>query len=124
MYRPLLSVVGIFAVLLGFVLLCAPMVYLSLYIAAPTADMAFPAQRLSPAIIGLGALIWAARDLPAGPIPATFTLIAAFVWFGVAATGLFHFATGVATFGILVAALTEVILGALFLLASRQIRHG
>lgn len=123
-YRGLFTVTAVFAAAIGAVLIFAPRVYLSLYVTPITPDMTFAAQRLAPAIVGLAALLWLARDLPAGPFPAAFSLIAAGVWFGVAATGLYHFATDMAGVGILVAAATEVILGVLFVIASRQIRHG
>ena len=122
-YRPLLGVTAIGACALGLLLLLAPKVYLTLYVPSYSADMAFAAQRLAPAVIGLAALLWIARGLTAGAFSTQFTLIAACVWFGVAASGVFHFATGVATANILIAASLEVILGLLFLLASRQMRN-
>ncbi|MCF2904153.1 hypothetical protein L0666_04065 [Octadecabacter sp. CECT 8868] len=124
MYRPLMSVVGIFAALLGLVLVFAPLLYLSLYVPDATPDMAFAAQRLSPVVVGLGALIWAARGLSAGPVASTLCLIGAGVWGGVAATGVFHYLSGTAGFSILIAAFSELVLGLLFFIASRQMRHG
>lgn len=109
---------------LGLLLIFAPMVYLSLYVPDATSDMAFAAQRFAPAVIGLGALIWAARGLPSGAVAATLCLIGAGIWGGVAATGVFHYLSGIAGSSILVAASSEVILALLFLIASRQMRHG
>ncbi|KAG1655710.1 hypothetical protein GQR58_024341 [Nymphon striatum] len=70
-------------------------------------DMNFSAQRLAPAIIGVAGLLWIARDLPAGAFASSFAFIASLVWFGIAATGLYHYASGVAGISILVAALLE-----------------
>ena len=75
--------------LLGGVLIVQPGLYLSFYTAEFGADMAFPAQRFAPAIIGLGALLVLVRDLPHGPFTARFAGVSAMVWLGVAATGIF-----------------------------------
>ena len=115
--------VGLLVMALGALLIVAPQLYLSLYLSAYTADHAFAAQRLAPAVIGLGGVMWAARTLPPGPFAASFGMIAAGVWMGVAATGVFHFLSGVANVNILVAAATEVVLAALFAYVSRQVRH-
>lgn len=123
MYRGLFSVTAVFAAALGLLLIFAPQVYLSLYVTPASPEMGFAAQRLAPAIVGLAALLWIARDLPSGPFAANFALISFLVWFGVAATGVYHFATGVAGTAILIAGVTEVILGVLFVIASRQMRH-
>jgi len=123
MYRLLFAVTGLFAALLGVILLLAPHAYLSLYV--PVYDpinMPFAAQRLAPAIIGLGGLLWIARNLPPSPFACAFASLTAAVWFGVAATGVFHYLTGTATVAILIAALTEIILGSLFLAAARSHR--
>ena len=123
MYRGLFSIVSVLVIALGVVLIVAPQAYLSLYLTSYSADHAFAAQRLAPAIIGLGALMWVARSLEPGPLAVSFAGIAALVWIGVAATGVFHFMTGVANANILVAAGTEVALAVIFAIASRRARH-
>lgn len=117
-----MGVTGIFAFLLGLFLIFAPTSYLSLYVIDYALHMTFATQRLGPAVAGFGAVLWTARGWPAGPMAASLCLIGAFVWAGVAATGAFHYATGVANFNIVIAAVIEVILALLFLIASRQIR--
>lgn len=117
-YRFLYTVTGLFALALSALLLLAPRVYLSLYVEDYDPAMAFAAQRLAPAILGLGALLLLARDLPDGAFAARFAGFASLVWFGVAGTGVFHFATGIATPMILAAAASEALLGLLFLLAA------
>lgn len=120
-YRRLFGVSGVFLIALGAVLVAVPHLYLSLYTAF-TPDMAFPAQRFAPAIVGLGALLLLARDLPKGAFAARFAWLSSLVWFGVAATGAVHYFTGVATSAILIAAAIEVALGVLFLHAARTAR--
>lgn len=122
MFKPLFTVSGVFVMALGVLLLAAPQVYLSLYVPRFDPDMVFAAQRLAPAVIGLGALLLVLRDLPKGVLAARVAAVGAAVWLGVAATGVFHFATGVATVGILVAAASELILAVLFLVAARQMK--
>lgn len=115
---------GVFAAGVGVILVVAPLVYLSLYVAEPTPEMTFAAQRLGPAIAGLGVLLFLARDLPAGRFAIQFATVAALVWIVIAATGVFHFLTGVATQAILIAAATEVAMAALFLIAAREKQLG
>ena len=122
MFKPLFTFVGLFTLVLGVILIVAPRAYLSLYVPDFQVSMVFAAQRLAPAIIGLGALLLLARDLARGVFAARFAALMSLVWFGVAATGVFHYATGVAAAGILIAGVTEVILGTLFVIAARQMR--
>ncbi|WP_296420499.1 hypothetical protein [Pseudooctadecabacter sp.] len=123
MFRALFTVTGLFALILGAILLAAPQVYLSLYVPQYDPDtMPFAAQRLSPAIMGLGALLLLASPLPPGPFASRFAALTALVWFGVAATGVFHYLAGTATFAILVAAVSEIVLGLLFGIAARNHR--
>lgn len=122
MYRVLFTVTGLFALALGVLLLVAPQAYLSLYVQIEGVQSLFAAQRLAPAIAGLGALLLLARSAEAGPFASRFAALTSLVWFGVAATGVYHFTSGVAGPAILVAAASEVVLGLLFLLAARQIR--
>ena len=122
MVKPLFALTGLAAIALGLVLLAAPQLYLGLYIAAPEQAAQFPAQRFAPAIVGLGALLFAARDLAPSPFAARFAAIAAAVWFGVSATGVMHYLSGTAGVAIVVAAGSEIVLGALFLAAAKQLR--
>ena len=122
MYKALFTITGLFAIALGILLLVAPSVYLSLYTTAYTPAMDFPAERLAPVIVGVGCLLLLARDLPAGPFAARFAFLVGLVWFGVAAQGAFHFATGAYKPALLVAAGIEVALGLAFLLAARHHR--
>ncbi|MCF6443416.1 hypothetical protein [Nereida sp. MMG025] len=121
MFRALLTVSGVFAVALGLLLLIAPDAYLAVYVDVSD-GMGFGARRLSPAIIGLGVVLLLVAPMPPGPFPSRFAAATAFVWLGVAATGIYDFLTGTAHANILLAAVTEVILGALFLWAARAHR--
>lgn len=122
MIRVVFLVVGLFAVALGLLLLLAPRLYLSLYVPQFDSHMIFAAQRFSPVIAGLGGLLIWARSLPDVPL-AKVAGLTALVWFCVAGTGLFHYATGVATTAILTASAIEAALGVLFGLAARRLRQ-
>jgi len=122
LYRPLFAAAGVFAIALGVLLLVAPELYLDAYLVAPDDSRAFAARRLAPAVMGLGAVLLLMRSLAPGPVLIRFSGITACVWFGVAATGAYDFATGTAHGSILIAAVIEVVLGGLFLLAARGIR--
>ncbi len=123
MFKLLMTIVGLFAGLLGVVLLVMPQVYLSLYVVDYTPQMDFAAQRFAPVVIGLGALLFSVRNAAPSPIVVALTGIAALVWFGVAGTGVFHYATGIAGASILVAAASEAVLGVIFAVTFWQIRH-
>ena len=123
MYRALFISVGLGVMAVGAVLVLWPQLYLSLYVTYDPA-MAFPARRFAPALIGLGALMLAARSLPPGPFPARFALLAAAVWVGIAATGVAAYLAGTAGGGILIASATELLLGGLFFAAARTHRRG
>ncbi len=120
MYKALFTATGLFAIALGILLLVAPAVYLSLYTTAYSPAMDFPAQRLAPVTIGVGGLLLLMRDMQPGPFAARFATLVGLVWFGVAATGVFHFTTGPYKEALLVAAGIEVALGLAFLLAARH----
>ncbi|MEO0502714.1 MAG: hypothetical protein AAFZ14_05270 [Pseudomonadota bacterium] len=122
LYRPLYAATGVFAVLLGGLLLVAPELYLDVYLTSPDASRAFAARRLAPAVIGLGAVLFLMRSLGPGPVSVRFAVVTACVWFGVAATGVYDFSTGTAQGSILVAAAIETLLGILFLAAARGLR--
>ena len=122
LYRPLFAVTGVFAVLLGVLLLVAPELYLDVYLTAPDASRGFAARRLAPAVIGLAAVLFLMRSVSPGPVLQRFAVVTACVWFGVAATGVYDFATGTAHGSILIAAVIEVLLGLLFLAAARGAR--
>lgn len=121
MVRILFTVSGLFALLLGVLLLFAPRLYLSLYVVNYSDEMAFAAQRLAPVVAALGGVLLLVRDAPPGPFARRFTSVTSCVWFGVAGTGIYHFATGTATFAILVAAALEIALGIAFVLAARHL---
>ncbi|MFP7572093.1 hypothetical protein ACGKZZ_15090 [Marivita sp. S2033] len=122
MSRWLLLFTGCFAISIGLVLLIAPQSYLGLYAVNYTPDMDFAARRFSPAVLGLGALLLIARNLPGSRFLANLCLITGLVFLGVAATGLHAWLGGTARATILIAAATEVTLAALFLVAASQIR--
>ena len=120
MFKPLFTVTGLFAVVLGVLLLASPETYLSLYALDYTPAMNFPAQRFAPVILGVGALLLLARDVPPGPFAARFSMLVGATWFLVAATGVYHFATGSFATSLLVAAGLELLLGVAFMIAAQR----
>ena len=56
MFKPLFTVTGLFAVVLGVLLLASPETYLSLYALDYTPAMNFPAQRFAPVILGVSSV--------------------------------------------------------------------
>ena len=120
MRRLLFLVVGVFALLLGALLLVAPGSYLDLYMTDPDVSRTFAAQRLAPVIAGLGGLLLVLRAVPDGPVIRQVCWLTALVWFGVGATGVYHYANGVAGVSILWAAAIEAVAGFLFVLAAQR----
>ena len=120
MRRTLFLLVGTFALLLGGLLLVAPGAYLDLYMMNPDVSRTFAAQRLAPVVAGLGGLMLVLRALPDGPVIRQVCLLTALVWFGVGATGIYHYATGVAGVAILWAAAIEAVAGGFFLVAAQR----
>jgi hypothetical protein len=64
-------------------------------------------RRASPILLGLGVLLYLARDEAPSPLRRTVCLGAVLIFAGVGVTGLIAYQSGAASFAILVAALTE-----------------
>lgn len=100
-------------------LLLAPASYVGTYGVASDTEVAFMVRRASPMFLGFAVMSWLARN--AGPSPLrnalAWGLVAAFT--GVALTGIAAFARGEADSVILVAAVGELLIAALFLRTTR-----
>lgn len=123
MYRTVFSLVGAAATALGIVLMFAPETYLDLYLLAPQDGRGFAARRLSAVVIALGVVLILVRDLPPGLRAVQFAVLTACVWFAIAATGLYAYITGTANSYILIASVSEAILGVLFLICAQKARR-
>jgi len=103
MRRALLLAIGVLVILIGEVLLVSPEIYIGLYAVEDTARMGCAARRFTSAMIGLGALVLFARDLPQSRFPSALCAITGLAFSGVAATGVHAWSTGVAKPEILIA---------------------
>lgn len=81
--------------------------YAETYGVTGDAGAVFISRRASPMFLGLAALLWMARDLPRGPGRDAICIGMAVMWAGIAVTGVYEFATGVAKPAILLAAVAE-----------------
>jgi len=123
MFKVLLMVIGAFICFMGAMLLIAPELYLSLYAVNYSEPMDFAAQRFAPIVIGFGVMLFVARNVVPNEVIIALTGVTSLVWLGVAATGVFHFLTGVAGPLIMVAAGLEAGLAVLFGLGFWDIRR-
>jgi hypothetical protein len=123
MHRSVFLVVGGFVILIGLALLFAPASYFQLYAVAYAAEMNFPAQRFAPAVVALGVVLICARKLEQGPFVGTLSLISAFAFLGVAATGVQARVVGTARSTILGAAALEIAVALVFLWLWSRIRN-
>lgn len=93
--------------------------YIQLYGVSGHDSADFLGRRAAPVFLGIAVMSWMLRE--AGPSAARsavcYGLGLAFI--GIAITGLFEYGRGVASWTIGVAALSEILLGALFLIAAR-----
>jgi len=122
MYKILLRIAAAVVGLIGCVLLVAPELYLSLYAVSYDAHMDFPSQRFAPVLVGVAGMLIVLSNQPPSRTLSQICLIAALVLFAVALTGVYHFAQGVASVSVLVAAASEVGLGLALLLAQKSAR--
>lgn len=120
-HRIVLLLTAAFVILIGAILLIAPEVYLQLYAADYLPGMDFGVRRFAPAVLGLGALLFLARDLPVGRFLVSLCLLTGLVFWGVAGTGLHAYLTGAARHTIMIAAAVEIVIGAVFLTTSRSL---
>lgn len=79
----------------------------------------FLARRMAPVFAGLAVVLYMIRDAGPSAERRAVCLGMAVVFGGVAVTGVLAYSDGVATFAILVAALVEIVVAALFVLQAR-----
>ncbi|WP_394153346.1 hypothetical protein [Loktanella salsilacus] len=97
--------------------LIAPGAYMRLYGVTADASAIFIGRRASPLFLGLAVFFWLMRDAGPGPLQDGTALAAAATFAGIAATGIWSYAAGSASFAILVAAGLEFAIAAAFVLA-------
>ena len=121
MHRALFSVVAVFLALIGLVLLLNPESYLSIYVIDYDTGMDFAARRFAPVVLAMAVVLWLARNLSDFVFVKQLCWMAVLAFWAVAATGVHAWATGQAGAAILVAAATEVVVGALFVVAATRL---
>ena len=99
------------------VFVIAPGAYTALYGVAADAGGVFLGRRAAPLFLGLAIFFWALRGVGPGPLQDATAWAAAATFIGIAATGVWAWLGGTASFAILVAAAIEVAIGLAFLLA-------
>jgi hypothetical protein len=120
MFRIAASVTAVVFLALFVILLVAGRAYVTTYGVTPGDGAAFLARRAAPLFAGLAVILWMLRDLPVGAARDGICYGLALIWFGIAATGIFAFASGQASGTILIAATAEVIGGLVFLIVRRR----
>lgn len=118
--RILCILTAIFCLALFLLLLTSGGFYARTY--GVTADLGavFISRRASPMFLGLAVVLWMARDLPQGTARDAICIGMAVTWAGIAVTGLYDYATGVARFPIALAAVAETGLALAFLAVRRS----
>ncbi len=114
MFRYVATFVAVVCLVLFGLLMGWPGSYTGTYGVAGDAGATFMARRASPMFLGLAVMLWMVRDAGAGPSRRAIGLGIAVMFAGIAATGLFEYARGVANHAIVVAAVAEIAIAAAF----------
>lgn len=113
-YRLAATLTAIIYVILFPILLLVPDSYMATYGVTSTDAAAFMSRRSAPVLLAFAAVLWLARD--AEPSPARRAICAGVIvcFAGIALTGIYEFATGLAAWPILIAAAGELLVAAVF----------
>ncbi|UTH45764.1 hypothetical protein [Loktanella salsilacus] len=117
MFTLLCIATAVLCAVLFAVFLIAPGAYMALYGVTADASAVFIGRRASPLFLGLAVFFWLLRDAGPGPLQDGTALAAAVTFAGIAATGIWSYAAGSASFAILVAAVFEAAIAVAFVLA-------
>lgn len=120
MYRLACRITAVLFVILFGVFLLAPGVYMALYGVPADAGGMFLGQRASPMFLGLALLLWLLRDQTVASVQKAVALAMITIFAGIAATGIWDFATGIANATILLAAAGELVVAGAFVIVLRQ----
>lgn len=107
-------ITAIIGLILFVVLLTVPGSYTATYGVAADQGGVFMARRASPLFLGIAVLLWMLADQTDAAVQRAISIAMVATFVGVAVTGLFAFATGVASSAILLAGLGELIIAAAF----------
>lgn len=114
-FRLAATLTAIVCAILFPVLLLAANGYMATYGVDSNASAAFMSRRAAPVLLGLAVILWMARDAAPTPERRAISVGVILCFAGIAATGIYEFATGFAGWTILVAAAGELVIAAVFL---------
>ena len=118
-YKFVASLVAAVCVVLFALFMFAPQLYAPTYGVTADTGAVFMTRRASPMFLALAWILWASRDAPRSALRDSVSFGGALSFAAVAATGVFEWATGVASSAILVAAVSEVGLAALLVYTAK-----
>ena len=95
-------------------------IYIDLYGVTGGEGALFTGRRAAPLFAGFAVLFWCARNAEPSPLRHGICWTAIVTFALIAMTGIFAFATGIASFSILVAAICELLIAGVFLQCVRQ----
>ena len=119
-YRTAASLVAVVCAVLALLFILAPHLYAPTYGVEADTGAVFITRRAGPGFLGLALILWVSRDAPASKLRGGVAMGAALCFAGVAATGVFDWARGVASASILIAAVSEVLLAVVLIYTSRN----
>lgn len=114
-FRLAASLTALICAILVPILLLEPASYMGTYGVQSTDAADFMSRRAAPTLLGFAVLLWLARDADPSPIRRAISAGVIVCFAGIAATGIYEFATGTASWAILVAAAGELVIAAVFL---------
>ena len=117
MFALICAATALLCVVLFAVFLIAPGTYVSLYGVTADTGAVFLGRRAAPLFLGLAVFFWIMRHVGPGPLQDATAFAAALTFAGIAATGVWAYLIGTASFAILVAAGLETAIALAFVLA-------
>lgn len=111
-FKTLCIILAVFCAVFTVLFFGFPSAYVATYDVSPTPSSDFMAKRSAPILLGLGVLVWLLRDTQDVAVQKAVCYGAATIFFGIAVTGTLSYVQGIAGGMILLAALSEVAVGA------------
>lgn len=102
------------------VFLISPGFYVEVYGVAENRGADFLGRRASTMFLGIAVILWRVRNEPPSSVRQAISYGTAVMFAGIAFTGLFEFGRGNANFNIVVAAVGEMLIAFVFLVAAKR----
>jgi len=119
MFRIVAILIAVVCLILFLILYVSPATYVSTYGVIPDAGSDFMVRRASPMFAGLAVILWLSRAAEASPLRTAIAMGVAVTFAGIAMTGIAAFLAGAASAIILAAAMGEMLIAVLIVVASR-----